>query len=306
MEFRDFAELEKSFCATEKKTVAVCAAQDESALFAVQACRKDGLIDAVFVGDKEEIERVIARTGGALDDLNDVPIIYAGDLREAAEKTCACVRAGEADFILKGKIDTAVLLKAAVSEKSGLRTGRLMNHLAFLKIPNYHKLIVLTDSGMVLYPDLTQKKAIIENAVESLRNMGYTCPKVGVLAAVEKVTGKQPETVDAEALAKMSRAGEIKDCIVEGPLSYDILMSKKSAEKKAFESRISGDPDILVVPNMPCGNILGKALVFSAEADMAGIIVGAKAPIALTSRGATEKEKRHSILLAAACAEGGK
>lgn len=149
-----------------------------------------------------------------------------------------------------------------------------MSHLAFLKIPNYHKIIVLTDSGMVLYPTLEQKKEIIENAVENLHNMGYECPKVGVLAAVEKVNPKQPETEDAAKLTQMSRDGEIKGCIVEGPLSYDILMSKESAHKKGFDSELVGDPDVLVVPNMPCGNILGKALLFSAGADMAGLIVG--------------------------------
>ena len=157
---------------------------------------------------------------------------------------------------------------------------------------------------MVLYPTLEQKKGIIENAVENLRNMGYDTPKVGLLAAVEKVNPKQPETVDAAALTEMYKNGEITGCVVEGPLSYDILMSKESAHKRGFDSELVGDADVLVVPDMPCGNILGKALLFSAGADMAGLIVGAKVPIALTSRGATEKEKRQSLLLAAACAKG--
>lgn len=301
MVFKDFEELETSFHAAAKKTVVVAAAQDKSALTAVNACRKEGLIDAVLVGDEFQIKEEIKAFDGAMDDC---PIIHAPTLEEAAQKVCECVRDGRADFILKGKIDTGILLKAVVKEENGLRTGKLMSHLAFLKIPNYHKIIVLTDSGMVLYPTLKQKKEIIENAVENLRNMGYECPKVGVLAAVEKVNPKQPETEDAAKLTEMNRKGEIGNCIVEGPLSYDILMSKESAHKKGFESELVGDPDVLVVPNMPCGNILGKALLFSAEADMAGLIVGAKAPIALTSRGATEKEKRQSLLLAAACAKG--
>lgn len=303
MVFKDFEELEKSFHAAEKKTVVVAAAQDKSALTAVNECRKEGLIDAILVGDEALIKEEIKAFGG---DMDDVKIVHAATLEEAAKLTCQCIKNGEADFILKGKIDTGILLKAVVAEENGLRTGKLMSHLAFLKIPNYHKIIVLTDSGMVLYPTLEQKKEIIENAVENLKNMGYDMPKVGVLAAVEKVNPKQPETVDAAALTEMNKNGEIKDCIVEGPLSYDILMSKESAHKKGFTSELVGDPDILVVPNMPCGNILGKALLFSAEADMAGLIVGAKAPIALTSRGATEKEKRQSLLLAAACAKGDK
>ncbi len=301
MVFKDFEELEKSFHAASKKTVAVAAAQDRSALTAVSRCKKEGLLDAVLIGDAALIREEIKAFDGSLDDCE---IIDAKTLPEAAQKTCQCVAAGKADFILKGKIDTGVLLKEVVKEENGLRTGKLMSHLAFLKIPNYHKLIVLTDSGMVLYPTLEQKKEIIENAVESLCNMGYDLPKVGLLAAVEKVNPKQPETVDADALTQMYRCGELKNCMVEGPLSYDILMSKESAKKKGFDSALVGDADILVVPNMPCGNILGKALLFSAGADMAGMIVGAKVPIALTSRGATEKEKRQSLLLAAACAKG--
>lgn len=303
MVFKDFEELEKSFCTTSKKTVVVAAAQDKSALTAVNACRKEGLIDAILVGDEALIREEIKAFRG---DMDDVRIIHAETLEETAQKTCQCVKDGEADFILKGKIDTGILLKAVVKEENGLRTGKLMSHIAFLKIPNFHKIIVVTDSGMVLYPTLEQKKEIIENAVDSLCNMGYEMPKVGVLAAIEKVNPKQPETVDAAELTEMCRRGEIKNCIVEGPLSYDILMSKESAHKKGFESELVGDPDILVVPNMPCGNIMAKALMFSAGADMAGMIVGAKVPIALTSRGATEKEKRQSLLLAAACAKGEK
>lgn len=303
MVYKDFAELEASFHAAAKKTVVVAAAQDRSALTAVNQCRREGLIDAVLVGDEEKIREEIREFDGGLDDAR---IINAPTLEEAAAEACRCISRGEADFILKGKIDTSILLKAVVAEENGLRTGRLMSHLAFMKIPNYHKILVITDSGMVLYPTLEQKKEIIENAVDSLRSMGYDKPKVGVLAAVEKVNPKQPETVDAAKLTEMCTNGEIKDCLVEGPLSYDILMSKDSAAKKGFTSELVGDADVLLVPDMPCGNILAKALLFSAGADMAGLIVGAKVPIALTSRGATEKEKRQSLLLAAACAKGGK
>lgn len=303
MVFKDFVELEASFHAAGKKTVVVAAAQDKSALTAVNQCRKEGLIDAVLVGDESLIREEIKAFDGAMDD---VEIIHADTLEETAQKTCQCIRDGKGEFILKGKIDTGILLKAVVSEESGLRTGNLMSHLAFFSIPNYHKIIVVTDGGMVVYPTLEQKKGIVENAVLSLRNMGYEQPKVGILAAVEKINPKQAETVDAGELTEMCKRGEIANCIVEGPLSYDLLMSKASAEKKGFDSPLVGDVDVLVVPNLACGNILGKALVFSAEAEMAGLIVGAKAPIALTSRGATEKEKRQSLLLAAACAKGGK
>jgi Phosphotransacetylase len=303
MVYSDFEQLENSFHSFKKRTVAVAAAHDKAALTAVGDLRAKGLMDAILIGDETKIRELISDMEG---DFRDIRIRNELVPEEAARKACVCVRDGEADLILKGKLDTSVLLKQVVSEENGLRTGRLMSHLAFLKIPNYHKILVLTDSGMVLYPDLDQKKEIILNAVESLHNMGYENPRVGVLAAVEHVTPKQPETEDAAALTEMNRRGEIPGCIVEGPLSYDILMSSRSAHMKGFDSPIVGNVDIMVVPDMPAGNILGKALVFSAEADMAGMIVGAKAPIALTSRGATDKEKRQSLLLAAACVKGDK
>lgn len=303
MVFKNFEEMEKTFYSRKKKTAVIAAAQDKSALTAVNQCRKAGLIEAILVGDKRLIEEEIKAFNG---DLDDAQIIDAPTLEEAAWSSCRCVKEGSADFIVKGKIDTAVLLKAVVSEEAELRSDRLMSHMAFFKIPNYYKMLIITDGGMVLNPTLEHKKRIIENAVETLRNMGYDKPKVGILAAIEKVNLKQRETVDGAELTKMCQTGQIKNCIIEGPLSYDILMNKSSADKKGYHGRLVGDPDILLVPDMATGNILGKALHYSAGADMAGLIVGAKAPIALTSRGSTEKEKRQSLLLAAACAKEGK
>jgi phosphate butyryltransferase len=217
----------------------------------------------------------------------------------AAEKAVALVNENKADFIMKGKIQTADLLRAVVNKEKGLRTGRVMSHFVFDEVPSYHKLIVTTDGGMMTYPDLNQKKQIIENAVDVLRAMGYDKPKVAVLAAVEKVNPKMPESVDADMLKKMNQEGKIKNCIVEGPISYDLAISKKCAEIKGFKSPVAGDADILIVPNITAGNILGKCLICSAEGKMAGFIVGAKVPIGLTSRGSSAEEKYLSLVLSA-------
>lgn len=214
---------------------------------------------------------------------------------------CSCtIHEGGADFLMKGKIQTADLLSAVVNKEEGLRTGKVMSHVVFNEIPNYHKLLVLTDGGMMMYPDLNKKKEICENAVGTLRTLGYDKPKVAVLAAVEKVNPKMPETVDADALKTMNKSGELADCIVEGPISYDLTMSKESAAIKGFESPVTGDADIVLVPNITVGNVLGKSLIYSAGAKMAGFIVGAKVPIVLTSRGSTSEEKYLSLVLSAA------
>lgn len=302
MVFKDFEGLKAALGTRGKKTAAVVC-PDASALIALARCQREGILDGVLVGDQKSIQKNIAEQAGILGDtLKDLPVIHAPDPLGAAYGAVECIKRGEADLLLKGKLETSLLLKAVVDKKSEMRTGRLMSHLAFLKIPDHHKLIVLTDSGMVMHPTLDQKKQILENAVDALRKMGYDRPKVGVLAAVEKVNPDMPETLDAQELTRMNRQGEIKGCLVEGPYSYDILMSRESAEKKGVESELAGDPDILLAGDMTTGNILGKALVFSAKAEMAGIVVGARVPIALTSRGATEAEKYLSLILARSCA----
>lgn len=289
MVFHNFTELKASLSQQKKRTAAVVCAQDETTLKALEQCKEQ--VNAILIGEKKKIQ-----------ELTDLPyeIVDEEDLLTAAQKGVQLVREGRADFLVKGKLDTSVILKAVVNKEHGLRTGRLMSHLAFLELPGYNKLVVLTDSGMVIRPNLEQKKEILQNAVETLQKMGYEEPKVGLLAAVEKVNPQMPETLDAKELTTWNREGKIEGCYVEGPLSYDILMSPESAKKKGYESEIVGDADILMVGDMATGNILGKALTVTAKGKMAGIIVGAGAPVALTSRGSKLEEKVNSILLAAA------
>lgn len=281
----------------EKKKVAVVAAHDEHTLEAVFKAKEDGVVEPILIGRKDKIKEILDKHNFAL---SDEFIIDIEDESQAAYKAVELVNENKANSIMKGKIQTADLLKAVVDKEKGIRTGRLMTHFAVLEVPTYHKLLAITDGGMVMYPTLEQKKGIIQNAVDVLLSLGYEKPKVAVLAAVEKVNPKMPETVDAAELKKMAESGEITNCIVEGPISYDIAMNRESAEIKGFDSPVVEDVDVLIPPNIATGNILAKALIYSGNAKMAGIIVGAKVPIILTSRGSSSEEKYLSIVLATA------
>lgn len=279
------------------KRMAVAAAGDEHTLEAVMHARKEGIVDPILVGDKVVIDEILSKMGETVAEEN---IYNYPDLKDAAEFAVKLVKEGKADFLMKGKLDTAVILKAVVNKEHGLGQGRTMSHFTMFEVPTYHKILVPVDGGMVTYPTLEQKKDIIDNTVETLISMGYDCPKVGVLACVEKLNLKMPETVEANELKEMNKRGEIKNCIVEGPISYDCAVSKEIADFKGFESPVAGDADILIAPNIHAGNIMGKMLAVTCKARMAGMIVGAKCPIVLTSRGSSADEKYMSIVVSAA------
>jgi phosphate butyryltransferase len=297
MELKNFQELiAKVQNNDSKKRVAVAAAHDEHTLEAVFRAAKDKLVEPVLIGDKEKIKKILKNLNVEFDEDS---IISTNSDQEAAEKTVELINEKKADFIMKGKLQTADLLKAVVNKEKGLRTGKVMSHVAILEVPTYHKLISITDGGMMMYPDLEEKKQIIENAVDVFLSMGYECPKVAVLAAVETVNPKMPETVDADLLKKMNQDGVIKNCLVEGPISVDLTLNKESAEIKGFNSPVTGDADILIAPNITTGNIMSKAILELAHGKMAGMIVGSKVPVVLTSRGATSEEKYLSLVLSA-------
>lgn len=297
MELKNFRELIAKVQKNDsKKRVAVAAAHDEHTLEAVFRAANDKLVEPVLIGYKEEIAEILKKLNVEYD-LDS--IICTESDKEAAEKTVELINANKADFIMKGKLQTADLLKAVVDKEKGLRTGKVMSHVAILEVPAYHKLIAVTDGGMMMYPNAEEKKQILENAVDVFLAMGYESPKVAVLCAVETVNPKMPEAVDADILKKMNQSGEIKNCIVEGPISVDLTFSKESAGIKGYESPVTGEADILLVPNITTGNIMSKALLEMASATMAGMIVGAKVPIVLTSRGATSQEKYLSLVLSA-------
>lgn len=289
----------KSF--PEPMRVIVAAAGDEHTLEAIVHAMEEGIVKPVLVGDKAKIDEILAKLNVSVseEDIYDVP-----DADEAAKKSVALIHEGKGDFIMKGKMETAQILKPVVNKETGLGTGRVMSHFVFDELPFYHKLLVTTDGGMMTYPTLEQKKQIIENTVDTLKALGYEKPKIAVVAAVEKVNPKMPETVEADQLKQMNINGEIKDCVVEGPISLDIALDKEIAEIKGFESPVAGDADVILVPNIQVGNILGKSITVIAKGNMAGFIVGSKVPIVLTSRGSSAKEKFLSLVLAAAVSAG--
>lgn len=297
MSYKNFDELISSIQSNSTvKRLVVAAAHDEHTLEAVFRARRDKIVDPILIGNAEKIRKILKELG---EDLPANHIINAEDEPTAARMAVDAIRAGKAEILMKGKLETADLLRAVVNKEFGLRTKGIMSMLVFHEMPSYPKLLAVTDGGMVMYPDLEDKKLLLINAVDTMIAMGYECPKVAVLAAVERVNPKMPETVDADQLKQMNRRGEITGCLVEGPISYDIAMSPESAAIKGFSSSVVGDVDLMVVPNITTGNVLGKCLQYSAGAKMAGIIVGAQVPIVLTSRGASSEEKYLSLALAA-------
>jgi phosphate butyryltransferase len=301
MNYRSFDELiDKVKKFPSMKRMVIAAAGEEHTLGAALHARKEGIARPILVGDKEVILGILKRLG---EEVPEEDIYSATDNKEAAEFSVSLIREGKADFLMKGYLDTAVLLKAVVDKEKGLGKGGVMSHFSMFDVPSYHKILVPVDGGMVAYPTLEQKKSIIENTVETLRSMGYDCPKVGVLTCVEKVNPKMPETVEAAELARMNQEGEIKNCIIEGPISYDCAIDAEIAKLKNYESQIAGDVDVLVAPNIHAGNIMGKMLTCTCKAKMAGFVVGAKCPIVLTSRGSSAEEKFLSIAVSAAAVD---
>jgi phosphate butyryltransferase len=298
---KNFAELiERTQKGGTKKIVAVAAAHDEHTLEAVDRARKNNIAEPILIGDVEKIREIIESNGF---QLKDAIILKEKADADAAKKAVALVRGGEADFLMKGNLQTNTLLREVVNREQGLHTGSVMSHFGLFELPSYHKLLALTDGGMMPNPDANEKAQILINAIAVLRTLGYDSPKAAALAAAEQVNVKIQASVDAEYLKKANQKGRITNCVVEGPISFDLAISPESAKIKGYESPVTGDTDILLVPDMTCGNILAKSFQFMAGAKMAGIIVGAKVPVILVSRGAASDEKYFSMVLAAAASQ---
>jgi phosphate butyryltransferase len=280
-----------------KRIVAVMAAEDSHTLEAVCQAARAGAVEPLLIGKKQKMSQQLELLG---ERPANYALVHADTPEEVVFKAAELVNAGEAHFLMKGLIQTGEMMKHLLSEKCGFRTETQMSHLGILHIPNYHKLVGITDSALNIYPDLEQKKGMVVNAVNAMLRMGFDAPKVAVLAAVEQVNPKMPETVDAAELKRMNGTGEISGCVIEGPISYDLAICKESAALKGYDSPVCGEVDLMVAPNIASANILLKALRYSAEASSAGFVVGGKVPLVLTSRAAEVGSKYLPILLAAA------
>jgi phosphate butyryltransferase len=284
------------------KKIAVASAGAEDVLKAVETARKEGLTDSILVGDKKEIIQIAEKIG--IDPAN-YEIIDKPDKTETARCAVGLVRNKKASILMKGMIGTARILKAILDKEIGLRTDRMLSHVYTLEIKNYNRLLTMTDGGMSISPDLKQKAQIIQNAIYYAHSMGIEKPKVAVVAALELVNPDMPATIDAACLAKMSDRGQIVGGIVDGPLGFDNAISKEAAKRKGVESPVSGEVDIVLVPNIESGNICAKGLVYLAKAIPAGLLLGAKAPVVLVSRSDSAQSKLYSIALGVLMSEMG-
>ena len=292
--FKDFSQLRDCLRDDSPKTLAVAAAHDPHTLEAVYAAAKQLPLRYRLFGDRERILTISGQLGVTPADSD---IVECGDDVQSARAAVALIRDGAADILFKGLLETAVLLRAVLDRQTGIRGASTLSHLSVLEVPGYHKLIAVTDAGMLPHPTLEQKAELLRSALSFYSRLGSTRPKVAVLCASETVSDSMPETGDAAQLKVLSEQGELGDCLLEGPISFDLAISREAASIKGYSSEVSGDADILLVPDITTGNALCKALIYWAGARMAGCVLGARVPIVLVSRGASAQEKLLSVQL---------
>ncbi|HNX23523.1 MAG TPA: bifunctional enoyl-CoA hydratase/phosphate acetyltransferase [Spirochaetota bacterium] len=277
--------------------MAVAAAADDHALDAVKEASKAGIISPILVGDKNSIKKIADKLAFNLDGIE---IIDETDPVKSCAIAVSMIRSGKAQILMKGLVGTAFLLRAVLNKENGISRGTVMSHAALLESPQYHKLLCITDCGMNILPTLNEKADIINNVVEIYKKLKLDKPKIGILAAVELINEKMEATTHAAMLVTMNRRGQIKDCIIDGPLAFDNIISKEACDHKGIITEIGGDADVVILPNIETGNTLYKALVYLGGATVASVALGASAPIVLTSRSDSDRSKLMSIALAAA------
>ncbi|MFV0441589.1 MAG: phosphate acyltransferase [Lachnospirales bacterium] len=278
---------------TVKKAV-VAGANESHVLEAVFLAAEKGYVYPILVGVEDKIKEVI--------NSHEMPkveyeIVPCDEETNPAEIAVKLIKEGKGDFIVKGKIETKNLLRPILNKETGLNSNGFITHFGLMEIESYHKLLVLSDCAVIPYPKYDDKIKIIKACTEALRKLGYEKPVVGALCAAEAVSDKMPETIEAKALEEASQKGELGECVVVGPISYDLATSKESAKIKGYESPYAGDVDMLLMPQMVTGNVMSKILNTNPKNILAGCLVGADIPIVLTSRSASMEEKLHSIIL---------
>ena len=287
-----FAQIIEQAKNSRKRNLAVADASGDAVVEALVEAEKMEIIKPFLVGNPDKIEPLAKKY-----NLTDYEIIPAKEPVEIAEKTVELGRTGKCDMIMKGKLSTPILLKAVLDKEKGLRSGKLLSHIAVMEVEKYPKLIIMTDGGMNIRPDVKQKSQILMNAGIVAEKFGMEKPKAVGLAAIEVVNPDMPETTDAAMLTKMSQRHQLGNIIFEGPLAIDVVLSKDAAKAKHIETDMPEDTDIFLVPDIASGNIFAKALIYLADAKIGGIVMGAKLPIVLLSRSDTAETKLNSIAL---------
>jgi phosphate butyryltransferase len=275
--------------------IAVVAAHDPEVLRAVDRALQEGMIEATLVGDWPAIEAYAAQTGA---DLSQATIVHEPEPHKAAEHVVRLARAGQTNVVVKGQIKTAALLSATLNRHTGIRGRGLLSHVGIFELPGMDRLIYLSDSGVMVYPDVYQKLEIINNVVAVAHLFGVVEPRVAILAASETVHPKIPASIDALALSKMAEQGWVSGAVVDGPLGLELAISPKAAKLEESDSPIGGMADILIVPNVEAGNIVAKGLLYFAHARMAGLVVGAQVPIVISSRADSAETRYLSLAMA--------
>ena len=285
----------------EKIILSVAAAEDKEVLQAIKDAVEKDIIEPILIGDENKIKLLSGHIGF---NLSGIKIINSNSIEESAKTAVKLVSTKKADFVMKGILDTSILLKSVLNKEYGLRTDSLLSHVMIYELENYHKLLLLTDGGMNISPDYDQKEKILKNSVQAAKALGMDIVKVACLAAKEKVNPKMEATIHGDLLQRACKEGKFgENVIVEGPLAFDLAVSKEASEIKGFKSEVSGDVDILLAPTIEVGNGIGKSFTYMANAKSAGVIMGAKAPIVLVSRADSAESKLYSIAYGALIAK---
>lgn len=279
-----------------QKKLVVAAAEDDNVLMAVFNARREGLIEPILIGNLEKISKITNQLNITLDG---VRLIEENNPALSAKKAVQIIKSKEAQVLMKGLVSTADFLRAILDKENGLRKGELLSHIGFFEVPAYHKVIALTDAAQNVAPTLDDKTAILKNAIELFHHIGIFTPKIAILAAVEVVNPKMEATVHASMLTQMYHRGQIKGCIIDGPLAFDNAVSTEACLHKGIVSEVGGDADLLLAPDIEAGNMLYKSFTYFGQGSVAAIILGASVPIVLTSRADSDKSKLMSIALAA-------
>lgn len=292
-----FDELLANFSCDQKIRIGVVCANDEVTIQSVFNQKVRDFLEPVLIGNEEIITKILRKL-----DLS-ARVVPARTDEECAALGVEMVKKNDIDFLMKGHIQTRTFLKAVVDREKGIATSGLLSHVALNEIPAYHKLLLTTDGGMVTAPSKEDKKILIQHGIEVMNKIGIVKPKVGILAAAEKVNPKIASSVEAEEIMQELQADAPDSCWIDGPISLDLSLSKEVADIKHYDSPVAGDADIVIGPDITTMNVLGKSLTILAGAKMAGLIMGASVPIVMVSRGSTEEEKAYSILIAMYCSK---
>ncbi|WP_041077962.1 bifunctional enoyl-CoA hydratase/phosphate acetyltransferase [Thermotoga caldifontis] len=277
-----------------RKKIVVAGSNDDVVLSALKMALEHSIVEPVLVGPEVETKALAERVGLDLSRCELIDCQKDQSARVAVE-----VVSERGELLMKGSVKTGDLMKVVLEDQYNLKTGSTITMVSVFDIPTYHKLLAISDAGMIIAPTLEQKIDMINVSVKVMKKLGIEKPKVAIVGAIEVPNVKMPATLDAAVLSKMSDRGQIKDCIVDGPFALDNAISKEAAEHKKIESPVAGDADILIMPDIEAGNVLYKALVFFANATVASVILGARIPIVLTSRADSDRTKLYSIALAA-------